>query len=286
MYRQVWVDSNGRNYQRILWRDKINEPIKTYRLCTVTYGTVPASFLSVACLQLTASSGDVPSDISQIILSDFCVDDCLTGASSIPQAINLRDGLIRHLNNNGFELDKWTSNNSNLLKNILNPNENSVYSLDMSDKVIKTLGLFWARLPIVLYTRHEHELLLHAGPQAMLANVRLTYWPINGRRTARKVAHACITCFKNKPKTLEPIMGNLPKLRVDQPMRSFENAGVDYAGPIMMKINSRRNSPLQKAYVCIFVCLATKAVHIELVCDLTTDAFIAALTRFISRRGK
>jgi hypothetical protein len=54
----------------------------------------------------------------------------------------------------------------------------------------------------------------------------------------------------------------------------------------MMKINSRRNSPLQKAYVCIFVCLATKAVHIELVCDLTTDAFIAALTRFISRRGK
>lgn len=686
MYRQVWVDSNDRNYQRILWRDKINEPIKTYRLCTVTYGTVPASFLSVACLQLTASSGDVPSDISQIILSDFCVDDCLTGASSIPQAINLRDGLIRHLNNNGFELDKWTSNNSNLLKNILNPNENSVYSLDMSDKVIKTLGLFWdavtdcfvykvhlpehnnkitkryilsniARLfdplgllgpvivvakllmqllwkqkinwdddlsieiknkwlnyindlkkvnnisvprwlqcddetreveihgfsdascvaygaciymtctasdgdrtsrlvcaksrvaplkslsiprlelcaavllsklikkivpslrlkidriflwtdskvvlswiasdasrwkifianrvgeihnltsnyswgyvntkenpadvlskgcavqvlkqnslwwqgpgwlttevkehspvdntdpdnitlseerkvttslitttqntdnyfisvcekyssltrfqrilayvlrfkynidsiklnrlqntglltvkekqnalvkfikilqnkyfpnqqmnkklsslnpfidssglirvggrltnasdlsydhrhPIIipydnhfstLIFRHEHELLLHAGPQAMLANVRLTYWPINGRRTARKVAHACITCFKNKPKTLEPIMGNLPKLRVDQPMRSFENAGVDYAGPIMMKINSRRNSPLQKAYVCIFVCLATKAVHIELVCDLTTDAFIAALTRFISRRGK
>lgn len=109
---------------------------------------------------------------------------------------------------------------------------------------------------------------------------------MNGRRTARKVAHACITCFKNKLKILDPIMGDLPKLRVDQPMRSFENADVNYAGPIMMKINSRRSSPLQKAYVCIFVCLATKAVHIELVCDLTTDAFIAALTRFISRRGK
>lgn len=85
----------------------------------------------------------MPSDISQIILNDFCVDDCLTGTSSIPQAINLRDGLIRHLNNNGFELDKWTSNNPNLLKNIPNPNEHAIYSLDMSDKVIKTLGLFW-----------------------------------------------------------------------------------------------------------------------------------------------
>ncbi|KAF0717060.1 Integrase catalytic domain-containing protein [Aphis craccivora] len=78
----------------------------------------------------------IPSEISQIILNDFCVDDYLTGASSISKAINLRDELIRQLNNNGFELDKWTSNNSNLLKNIPNPNENSIYSLDMSDKKI------------------------------------------------------------------------------------------------------------------------------------------------------
>lgn len=92
---------------------------------------------------MTASRSDVPSDISQIILNDFCVDDCLTGAASIPRATNLRDGLIRYLHSNGFELDKWTSNNSNLLRNIPNPNENSIYSLDMSDKVIKTLGLFW-----------------------------------------------------------------------------------------------------------------------------------------------
>lgn len=49
MYRQVWVDNADRDYQCILWRGDPNEPIKKYRLCTVTYETVPASFLLVAC---------------------------------------------------------------------------------------------------------------------------------------------------------------------------------------------------------------------------------------------
>ena len=41
-----------------------------------------------------------------------------------------------------------------------------------------------------------------------------------------------------------------------------------------------------KGYVCIFICLTTKAVHVELVMDLSTDSFVAALKRFVSRRGQ
>lgn len=81
-------------------------------------------------------------------------------------------------------------------------------------------------------------------------------------------------------------MGDSPIVWVDQPIRFFENVGVNYAGTIMIKIHSRRNALLQKVYVWIFVCLATKAVHIEIVCDLTTDAFIVAFTRFISQKRK
>lgn len=136
-----------------------------------------------------------------------------------------------------------------------------------------------------LFFRHEHERLLHAGPQAMLATIQLQYWPIKGRNTAKKVVHNCIKCFKIKPTILKPIMGNLPKYRVDQPSRCFEACGVDYAGPVSIKSSHRRNAAISKAYICIFICLATKAVHIELVYDLTTDGFIAALKRFISRRG-
>ncbi|XP_055605396.1 uncharacterized protein LOC129753588 [Uranotaenia lowii] len=65
---------------------------------------------------------------------------------------------------------------------------------------------------------------------------------------------------------------------------AFRRSGVDYFGPVYVRPVPRR--PAVKAYVCIFVCLCTKAVHLELVSDLTTDRFIQALRRFVGRRGK
>lgn len=79
-------------------------------------------------------------------------------------------------------------------------------------------------------------------------------------------------------------MGDLPKDRVTI-SRPFSKCGIDYAGPLMIKTSLRRNSPLVKGYICVFVCFATNAIHIELVGDLTTDSFLNALRRFVSRRG-
>ncbi|XP_022170758.1 uncharacterized protein LOC111034046 [Myzus persicae] len=135
-----------------------------------------------------------------------------------------------------------------------------------------------------LIFENEHRKIMHGGPQALLAAVRSTYWPINGRHIARSIVHKCIPCFKLKPVVFQPIMGDLPKDRVT-PSRPFSKCGIDYAGPIMIKSGLRRNSPLVKGYICVFVCFATKAVHIELVCDLTTESFLNALRRFVSRRG-
>nr|XP_041630739.1 uncharacterized protein LOC121502075 [Drosophila kikkawai] len=79
-------------------------------------------------------------------------------------------------------------------------------------------------------------------------------------------------------------MGNLPADRVTQ-ARPFFNSGVDYCGPIWIHHKLRGKRP-DKAYIAVFCCFATKAVHLELVSDLTTDAFLAALRQFLGRRGK
>ncbi|XP_017759127.1 PREDICTED: uncharacterized protein LOC108550040 [Eufriesea mexicana] len=80
-------------------------------------------------------------------------------------------------------------------------------------------------------------------------------------------------------------MGALPADRVTQ-TRPFSKVGLDYCGPMYIKERRHRNQRKIKIYVAIFICLTTKAVHIELVSDLTTEAFIAALKRFIARRGR
>ncbi|XP_055642941.1 uncharacterized protein LOC129779482 [Toxorhynchites rutilus septentrionalis] len=81
-------------------------------------------------------------------------------------------------------------------------------------------------------------------------------------------------------------MGQLPKVRIT-PARAFLNTGIDFCGPVWLKIPLRRmKSPPIRAYVAVFVCMATKAVHLELVGDLSAETFIAALKRFVSRRGK
>jgi hypothetical protein len=80
-------------------------------------------------------------------------------------------------------------------------------------------------------------------------------------------------------------MGQLPSSRV-RPSRAFETVGIDYAGPVMIKQGSPRSKSTTKGYIAIFVCFSTKAVHIEVVTRLTTEAFISALRRFIARRGR
>ena len=80
------------------------------------------------------------------------------------------------------------------------------------------------------------------------------------------------------------MMGQLP-LEQLAPGSVFDKTGLDYAGPFNIKYGYVRRPTIVKAYVCVFVSLTVKAVHLELVSDLTSEAFIACLRRFISRRG-
>ena len=66
----------------------------------------------------------------------------------------------------------------------------------------------------------------------------------------------------------------------------FEHVGLDFAGPLYLKLGSVRKPTIIKSYVCVFVSMSVKAVHLELVSDLSTESFIACLRRFVARRGK
>lgn len=76
----------------------------------------------------------------------------------------------------------------------------------------------------------------------------------------------------------------LPKVRVT-PSRAFSRCGVDYCGPFFVSFPNRR-APSVKVYVAIFVCMSSKAVHIDMVYNLTSNAFVSMLKRLVGRRGR
>ncbi|XP_015119446.1 uncharacterized protein LOC107042776 [Diachasma alloeum] len=135
-----------------------------------------------------------------------------------------------------------------------------------------------------LVIHQEHQRQLHAGAQATLNAIRLRFWIPDGRNTVQHLIGSCVRCIRHRPPPVNYIMGNLPEARVTE-SRPFTNVGIDYCGPFFIKEKKIRNRARVKVWVAVFVCLAVKAVHLEIVSDLTTEAFLAAFRRFISRRG-
>ena len=136
-----------------------------------------------------------------------------------------------------------------------------------------------------LIVRGEHERLLHANQQLLMSSLRKNFWILGLRDVTRQCIHSCVKCYRFRAKGREQLMGSLPEARL-KGERAFLRTGVDYAGPLTIKSWTGRGSRSHKCYVALFVCLATRAIHLELVSDLTTGAFLAALKRFLARRGR
>ena len=135
-----------------------------------------------------------------------------------------------------------------------------------------------------LLIEHHHTLTHHGGIQTTLYSLRQQYWLIDGRNQVRHVIRSCVRCTRINPPAVNYVMGSLPKVRTLE-TRPFTNTGIDYCGPFYIKEKKMRNRNKVKVYVAVFICLSTKAIHLEVVSDLTTEGFLAALKRFISRRG-
>ena len=131
-----------------------------------------------------------------------------------------------------------------------------------------------------LLVQHTHVQSLHAGPATVMSIIAGHYHVTRLRRLIRKISRHCTPCQKTYARTLSQRMGDLPADRVT-PSPPYESVGIDYASPMAYKRGPVCKPIMLKAYVAVFVCFSTKAVHLELVTDLKTEMFLAALQRFI-----
>ena len=106
---------------------------------------------------------------------------------------------------------------------------------------------------------------------------------MSGREVIREWERQCAECRRRKAKICQQIMAPLPVSRLKSSLRAFTRTAVDYAGPFITI--QGRGKRRQKRYLCLFTCLATRAVHLEMAFGLDTDAFLNALYRMTSRRG-
>lgn len=136
-----------------------------------------------------------------------------------------------------------------------------------------------------LIINHYHVFYFHTGIEATLANIRTKFWIIKGRSTVKRVITKCLKCLKVSARGKNQMMADLPNARVNI-SRVFTKVGLDFCGPFSIKLIPGRVKRTYKCYVCIFVCFVVKAIHLEIVSNLSTEAFIGAMKRFISRRGR
>ena len=135
----------------------------------------------------------------------------------------------------------------------------------------------------ILVVRRAHERVLHNGVKDTLTEVRSKFWLLKGRTLIKKVVHQCVTCrrFEGKP-YLGPAPPPLPEFRVKE-SPPFTYTGVDFAGPLYTKTGDITAS--SKVWICLYTCCVVRAVHLDIVPDMTTSAFIRSLKRFAARRG-
>ena len=129
-----------------------------------------------------------------------------------------------------------------------------------------------------------HYRMKHGGVNSILVALREQYWILRGRQVVKTVVRSCVICRKLEglPYSSQP-SPDLPACRVsDNP--SFSHTGLDFAGPVYFR-ESHGAGDSAKAYICLFTCAFTRAVHLELTRGMSVDAFILAFRRFVGRQG-
>ena len=132
-----------------------------------------------------------------------------------------------------------------------------------------------------LLVQHLHEKHSHVGREHTLVLVRQQYWIPRRKTFVRKIVNDCLHYKKRRAKPNVPLMASLPEERLAFGEPPFANPGVDYFG----SMNVKRARVVGKRWGCLFTCLTTRMVHVELEGDLSTDSFIMRLRRFRGRRG-
>ncbi|GFW24684.1 integrase catalytic domain-containing protein [Trichonephila clavipes] len=138
MYRMILIHESQQPLLRILWKESPEDPVKTFEMKTVTYGTVSAPFLAtITLLQLSRDEEKNFPLAAPVLRENFYMDDVLCGAASLMEAKALKNQLHGILKKGGMELHKWGSSHPELASNILED-----YEFENPIET-KTLGVSW-----------------------------------------------------------------------------------------------------------------------------------------------
>ncbi|XP_053691446.1 uncharacterized protein LOC128739963 [Sabethes cyaneus] len=147
-----------------------------------------------------------------------------------------------------------------------------------------------SKFPIIMPRNHRiTELLLdfyhrkygHANDETVVNEVRQRFHIPRLRVEVRLTRKRCVWCRVYKTMPVAPKMGPLPAVRLEPCVRPFTYVGVDLFGPYSIKVGRS----VAKRWVCLFTCLTIRAIHLEVVSSLSTDACKKAIRRFVARRG-
>ncbi|XP_065091576.1 uncharacterized protein LOC135712546 [Ochlerotatus camptorhynchus] len=145
MYRQMVLFPQDCRFHLIFWRPSLSEPIRIYKLKTVTYGTASAPYLATRVLKKLAEDEKESYPLAaKATCEDFYVDDFFSGAQTVTEAIELREQMDAMFNSAGMQLRKWASNYPEVLEEVPENNRALQPSMNFNkDQSIKTLGLHW-----------------------------------------------------------------------------------------------------------------------------------------------
>ena len=117
-----------------------------------------------------------------------------------------------------------------------------------------------------LLIRDAHLKTLHGGPHLVQSHLLRTYWIIRARNRIRRLTRQCVRCTRFQGQKQTQQMTPLSAARVT-PARTFSRTGLDYAGPFQLRTTKGCGHKSYKGYVCVFICLVTRAIHLEVVSD-------------------
>ena len=132
---------------------------------------------------------------------------------------------------------------------------------------------------MIIYSAHAN--LFHAGTNSTLTTIRQTFWIPKARQRIKSLLRTCTTCKRHSGRPYSiPDPPPLPKMRMHDVV-PFTVTGIDFTGALYVQMNGVES----KVYICLFTCATTRAVHLEIVTDLTAETFLLALRRFASRKS-
>ncbi|KAK6028964.1 hypothetical protein OSTOST_04934 [Ostertagia ostertagi] len=122
---------------------------------------------------------------------------------------------------------------------------------------------------------HKH---FHCGKDQTLSLVRQRYWLPRASGSFKTYLRDCAVC--KRWQGLPFGSPNMPPLPTDRVVitKPFRNIGCDFIGPFFTKSD-------ENMYICLYTCLTTRAVHLEVVENMSAGAFLNSFIRFVSRRG-